>query len=356
LPRIYAKDLVFLEIGSSGYTTFTLDDINSFDICRSNNDVVTYINFESKSNEIFNFKSNLNVENNLTVQGDFSVEGNLHLSSNINISGSQTIQEYLIVQDYITCFGNVGISNNLSVKGFIETNQCLTLSNQEKNTYWKIFNDFNTNIESSELVLVSNSGTTIAFTDTLYESVLNFTASHRTSTIIDKKYYSEDLIGKIVVSTGLYSDLDNSSIIRIDEAVPIVELSTIEKDTTVFGVIAGFEEPDKDTRQFKVGNMVFNKNKEKNDIKLIVNSSGEGALLVCNYNGSIKNGDLLCTSPISGLAMRQDDDIIRSYTIGKATCNTDFEKIYPKSKHGLKTIQFKKKKYKKVLIGVIYMC
>jgi hypothetical protein len=347
-----------LEIGSSGYMTFTLSDINTFDIARSNN----YINFESKNGEIFNFKYGMNVECNLSVGGDFSVSGGLQITSNININGSQIVEKDLIVKGSLSVYGDTGFSNsisvgsNVSVTGFIETDTYITLSNVDKNTYWKILNTYTAGTDSSDLLLVSNSGTAVQFTDTLYESVLNFTASHRASTVIDKKYYSEDLIGKIVVSTGKYKDLDNSEIIRIDEAVPIVELATKEKDSTVFGVIAGFEEPDKDTRQFKVGNMIFNKNKEKDDIKLIINSSGEGALLVCDYNGPIKNGDLLCTSPITGLAMKQDDDIIRSYTIGKATCYSDFDRIYPKSKHGLKTIQFKKKKYKKCLIGVIYMC
>ncbi len=133
-------------------------------------------------------------------------------------------------------------------------------------------------------------------------------------------------------------------------------LSTKEKDSRIFGVIAGYEKPNKDSRQFKIGNMIFNKNKQKNDIKLNINSVGEGALLVCNYNGPIHNGDLLCTSPIPGLAMKQDDDIIRSYTIAKITCDCNFIDKYPKSKGGLKNIQFKKKKYKKCLVGVIYMC
>ena len=40
--------------------------------------------------------------------------------------------------------------------------------------------------------------------------------------------------------------------------------------------------------------------------------------LVCNENGPVEAGDLLCTSSTPGYLMKQDDDIIRAYTVGKA--------------------------------------
>ena len=39
---------------------------------------------------------------------------------------------------------------------------------------------------------------------------------------------------------------------------------------------------------------------------------------VCNENGDIQPGDLLVTSSTPGYLMKQDDDIIRSRTVGKA--------------------------------------
>jgi hypothetical protein len=46
---------------------------------------------------------------------------------------------------------------------------------------------------------------------------------------------------------------------------------------------------------------------------------------VCDENGPIEEGDLLCTSSTPGYLMKQDDDIIRSYTVGKAMENVTFD-------------------------------
>ncbi|GLC54538.1 hypothetical protein PLESTB_000877300 [Pleodorina starrii] len=60
--------------------------------------------------------------------------------------------------------------------------------------------------------------------------------------------------------------------------------------------------------------------------RVVVNSVGEGGILVCNSNGPIQNGDLLVTSPVPGHAMRQDDDVYTAATVAKATCDFDFDK------------------------------
>tara|TARA_B100001123_G_scaffold356893_1_gene410776 strand:+ start:4088 stop:5467 length:1380 start_codon:yes stop_codon:yes gene_type:complete len=46
---------------------------------------------------------------------------------------------------------------------------------------------------------------------------------------------------------------------------------------------------------------------------------------VCDEGGAISVGDLLCTSSIAGHLMKQDDDIIRSYTVGKAMQDVTFD-------------------------------
>jgi hypothetical protein len=103
-----------------------------------------------------------------------------------------------------------------------------------------------------------------------------------------------------------YSEIDKDGI-AIEDAIPIVALSRKKKDKRVFGVLGA---PKRSTN---------NKN------RLIVNSIGEGAICVSNTNGNIENGDLLQSSDLLGYAEKQDDDIIRSYTIGKATIDCDFE-------------------------------
>lgn len=56
----------------------------------------------------------------------------------------------------------------------------------------------------------------------------------------------------------------------------------------------------------------------------IVNSLGEGGIWVCNINGSINNGDLICSSQISGIGMKQDSTLFHNYTVAKSTINCDF--------------------------------
>jgi hypothetical protein len=63
----------------------------------------------------------------------------------------------------------------------------------------------------------------------------------------------------------------------------------------------------------------------KADYELIrMNAVGEGAVNVCGENGDIQAGDLIVTSSIPGKGMKQDDDIIRSYTVAKARDNVTF--------------------------------
>jgi hypothetical protein len=57
----------------------------------------------------------------------------------------------------------------------------------------------------------------------------------------------------------------------------------------------------------------------KDDYRLgIINSLGEGQVLVCGEGGNIARGDLIVTSSLPGKGMKQTDDIIRSYTVAKA--------------------------------------
>jgi len=48
-----------------------------------------------------------------------------------------------------------------------------------------------------------------------------------------------------------------------------------------------------------------------------MNSLGEGQVNVCGESGNLEIGDLIVTSSIAGKGKKQDDDIIRSYTVAK---------------------------------------
>jgi hypothetical protein len=64
--------------------------------------------------------------------------------------------------------------------------------------------------------------------------------------------------------------------------------------------------------------------------RMIVNSVGEGGIMVINSNGNIENGDYITSSDYLGYGEIQDDDLLHNYTVGKATidCNFEFESPY----------------------------
>ena len=90
------------------------------------------------------------------------------------------------------------------------------------------------------------------------------------------------------------------------------------------------------------------KNKNSADSCLIY-TNGECNILVSDFNGKIGVGDLITTSSIIGVGMLQDDDIVRSSTIGKCIELVDWE-------NGItEVIEYKNKNYKKTKIKVKLM-
>ena len=57
---------------------------------------------------------------------------------------------------------------------------------------------------------------------------------------------------------------------------------------------------------------------------IIANALGEGQLNVCGENGDIEIGDYICASNMRGKGMKQDDDILHSYTVAKALESVTF--------------------------------
>jgi hypothetical protein len=49
-----------------------------------------------------------------------------------------------------------------------------------------------------------------------------------------------------------------------------------------------------------------------------INALGEGLVNVCGENGDIEIGDFITTSSMPGKGMKQDDDILRNYTVAKS--------------------------------------
>jgi hypothetical protein len=115
-----------------------------------------------------------------------------------------------------------------------------------------------------------------------------------------------------------------TSAIKSSEALPVVSLSNVANDGSVFGVVDHFEQSGT-TRSQTSGATVIKQDKESGDNRVIVNSLGEGAIWVANTNGNVVSGDFLTTSHLPGYAQRQEGHIFKSYTVAKSTMDCDFE-------------------------------
>jgi len=160
----------------------------------------------------------------------------------------------------------------------------------------------------------------------------SFTGQH--ASIIDKSETLKE--GMIVASTGQIWHGNT-----MDTALPKVQVSTKANDKTVFGVLHVLEgrhdgyvsaSPPKETEQH-----------------IEVNSIGEGRILVTNFGGNIENGDYITSSVIGGYGMKQEDDLLHSYTVAKCTENINWENITDTIEHNGQT-------YKVYLSACTYHC
>jgi hypothetical protein len=175
-------------------------------------------------------------------------------------------------------------------------------------------------------------------------SYLPFTGSHDTY-----HYYDESDEGKLVYATGDYESELKTGVYRneisIMQACPTVSLCTKEKDKRVIGVLATRtlqtkkkEITDEEYQELEnEQKYTYSKNGSSNTYianictneysKGIYNSVGEGGIWVSNKNGNLENGDYITSSTIPGYGQRQDDDILRNYTVAKITTDCDFTEV-----------------------------
>lgn len=113
------------------------------------------------------------------------------------------------------------------------------------------------------------------------------------------------------IDIGGFKARGGADAITMDAALPMVKLSSVPNDPTVFGVVSGT------TINRWATDMV--------DRRLVVNGLGEGAILVVDTDGPIRNGDLLSTSAVPGYASRQNSEFLANYTVAKATMACDFK-------------------------------
>jgi hypothetical protein len=111
--------------------------------------------------------------------------------------------------------------------------------------------------------------------------------------------------------------------IKSSESLPVVSLSNVTNDRSVFGVVDRLESGGT-VRNQTTGITIVNATKELGDNRVIVNSLGEGAIWVANTNGNLVSGDYITTSNIAGYGQKQDTDSLKNYTVAKITMDCDF--------------------------------
>ena len=165
----------------------------------------------------------------------------------------------------------------------------------------------------------------------------------------------------IVVSTG---KILSGKVASFSTALVEVKLSTKPMETTVMGVFGGAKKTvieqneelkkrvkefnsdpeNKDKKKMKYTPQLGYVQHDKKKPSLSINALGEGQILVCDRNGIIKNGEYVTTSDVLGHGMKQDDDILHSYTVAKITQKINWKKIVVDKEDG----------YKKILVACTY--
>ena len=157
---------------------------------------------------------------------------------------------------------------------------------------------------------------------------ISFTGQHRSCIENIPSKDINNYTGLIVsADKNDYINIDSNLVrgkdaITINNSIPYVSLTSIEKDRKVFGVISGTEDPK--TREFEAG-IVSVLKKQTGDTRTFINSIGEGAIWVSNKNGNLESGEYITSSSIAGYGQKQDSEFLANYTVAKITMDCDFE-------------------------------
>jgi alpha-tubulin suppressor-like RCC1 family protein len=178
-----------------------------------------------------------------------------------------------------------------------------------------------------------------------FQSVfVNFTGQHRCfiDGLAPSSLYDQE--GLIVVSDKNKYVTDNlsrgrSRALKINQALPLVSLANTRNDSRVFGVISlevqDNSDATSDTNNTNNTNIDLRKLAEQGDVRVQINSIGEGCIWVSDENGPVNAGDYVTSSKYTGYGSLQvdgetsvADNTLRNYTVAKLTMDCDFTQPY----------------------------
>jgi hypothetical protein len=185
--------------------------------------------------------------------------------------------------------------------------------------------------------------------------MMNFTGQHRclASSSTDFQTLSGS-VGKIVVASGQYDNPNTTDSITINETIPTIKLSNERNQKSAFGVVSNAEDPDQEDRTYNFGAFGTNRQKKSSDdVRIHVNSLGEGGIWVTNINGDLENGDYITTCEMPGYGMKQDSEMLCNYTVAKITMDCDFDK---RKSYECIDIEHEGVTYRAAFVGCTYHC
>tara|TARA_B100000424_G_scaffold271435_1_gene274137 strand:- start:409 stop:1980 length:1572 start_codon:yes stop_codon:yes gene_type:complete len=358
---------------------YVLQDISGDANIAIGNAPTSYHYKESDNVGYSNYNNNIIMGNNIDF-GNTQINNSIALGNNISIAASNTIylgsslQNKLETYSYLDVYNGIYLGKDISNTTFIFNNldnRLVTQSSQsivasgdnnininssnlnyygaknyimfrsEGNSYsWKILLQANDNDSTllgiqKSLIFLSPSGRGYYLRDdpigdtasnaTGAINITSFTGQH--SVILSSSFRYE--VGKIVVSLGSFNNFSSGvkkNLPNMNEALPVVGYTNLSNDKRVFGVLSTAVKVSKGT-----GVYTYNEGPWSTEINSTIfkercwaNSIGEGSVLVTNLNGNLVNGDYITTSTYEGYGMKQDDDILHSYTVAKITEDMDF--------------------------------
>ena len=162
-------------------------------------------------------------------------------------------------------------------------------------------------------------------------AIRTFTGQHMSSIVNVTPTNVSNCVGLIVSSNqndymtiNGGTPLKGAKNIHVNEAIPVVKISTKAQDKACFGVISSGEDPNESGREQRSGRIVGVFYKESGDNRVYVNSLGEGGVWVVNTNGNLEAGDYITTSNVSGYGMKQTSEFLANYTVAKITMDCNF--------------------------------
>jgi hypothetical protein len=163
-----------------------------------------------------------------------------------------------------------------------------------------------------------------------------FTGGHEVK--LSEEITYDTKAGMIVSVTGeAQARFANDGSVSLSSTLPTVKLSNKKNDKAVFGVlVAETPLPEGHWYQGTIGERFAT-----------VNALGEGRVWVSNIDGDIEAGDYITTSSIPGYGQKQADDLLHSYTLGKAIESVEWDMV-------VETVEYNGQLHKVYLIAVVY--